>query len=233
MNNRFLQLLVGVMTVCSFTLQPGFAQGTGAGQAKETAAAQNEGSKGQEAATAEKTRPGQEGIKVHGHWAIDVRNPDGTLVSHREFENALVGGAVGGGAYLSNILARNLSVGRWEISLGGGTTGPCQAGAASAWCFIAEGSGPFANANYAPGLAVSASVSGWFMLSGSVKAVNTASISWVNSLVVACAASIAPASPCTDANGGTFYGLTSASITPGINVIAGQDISVTVTISFS
>ena len=28
---------------------------------------------------------------MHGHWTIDVRNPDGTLVTHREFENALHG----------------------------------------------------------------------------------------------------------------------------------------------
>jgi hypothetical protein len=30
-----------------------------------------------------------EGIKVHGHWMIEVRNPDGKLVSHTEFENSL------------------------------------------------------------------------------------------------------------------------------------------------
>jgi hypothetical protein len=30
-----------------------------------------------------------EGIAVHGRWIIDVRNPDGTLVSHQDFENAL------------------------------------------------------------------------------------------------------------------------------------------------
>src|SRR5437879_3747133 len=30
----------------------------------------------------------QEGIQVHGAWTIDVREPDGTLVEHREFENA-------------------------------------------------------------------------------------------------------------------------------------------------
>ena len=29
-----------------------------------------------------------EGIKVHGHWTIEVRDPDGTLVTHREFEKA-------------------------------------------------------------------------------------------------------------------------------------------------
>jgi len=33
----------------------------------------------------------REGIKVHGHWTIDVKNPDGTLASHLDFENALDG----------------------------------------------------------------------------------------------------------------------------------------------
>jgi hypothetical protein len=32
---------------------------------------------------------GKEGIKVHGHWTIDVKNPDGTLAQHHEFENSL------------------------------------------------------------------------------------------------------------------------------------------------
>jgi hypothetical protein len=31
----------------------------------------------------------QEGITVHGHWTIDVKNPDGKLVKHVEFENSL------------------------------------------------------------------------------------------------------------------------------------------------
>jgi hypothetical protein len=30
-----------------------------------------------------------EGIKVHRRWTIDVRQPDGKLVSHHEFDNAL------------------------------------------------------------------------------------------------------------------------------------------------
>lgn len=30
-----------------------------------------------------------EGITVHGHWVIEVRNPDGKLVKHVEFENSL------------------------------------------------------------------------------------------------------------------------------------------------
>ena len=31
-----------------------------------------------------------EGIKVHGHWKIDIKNPDGSLVKSHEFENSLV-----------------------------------------------------------------------------------------------------------------------------------------------
>jgi hypothetical protein len=36
----------------------------------------------------------QEGIKVHGHWVIEVRNPDGTLSTRREFENGLSGSRI-------------------------------------------------------------------------------------------------------------------------------------------
>lgn len=67
-------------------------------------------------------RGGQhEGIKVHGHWSIEVHNPDGSLVRHVEFENSLDPGFTapgqnnqppiavpGGAAYLSGLL-----VGQW------------------------------------------------------------------------------------------------------------------------
>ncbi len=46
-------------------------------------------------ATQTARRPGgggmHEGLKVHGHWVIEVRNPDGSLVRHVEFENSLAG----------------------------------------------------------------------------------------------------------------------------------------------
>jgi hypothetical protein len=56
-----------------------------------------------------------EGIKIHGHWVIDVRNPKGEFVEHREFENSYVG-------HLPAILAGQVSVGGWEIALVGGTS---------------------------------------------------------------------------------------------------------------
>jgi hypothetical protein len=41
------------------------------------------------AAKSERSGGPQEGIKVHGHWVIEVRNSDGTRANHVEFENAL------------------------------------------------------------------------------------------------------------------------------------------------
>jgi hypothetical protein len=67
-----------------------------------------------------------EGIKVHGHWIIEVRNPDGKVVTHREFENALVTGTINdGGAFLASILGRVVTPGSWAILLfipGNGTS---------------------------------------------------------------------------------------------------------------
>jgi len=35
-------------------------------------------------------KPRHEGVKVHGHWVMQVKNADGTLGERREFENSLV-----------------------------------------------------------------------------------------------------------------------------------------------
>lgn len=79
-----------------------------------------------------------EGIKVHGHWSIEVRNPKGKLLSHTEFENSLVGGPFGGGSWLtyfflqqakpsSNSLGGSLTPGEWGILLGDPSSPPCSA----------------------------------------------------------------------------------------------------------
>lgn len=66
----------------------------------------------------------RKGIKAHGHWTIDVRNPDGTLASHHEFENALDG--LGGRAALAFQLSGTGTAGTWASAVNnrvGG--GPC------------------------------------------------------------------------------------------------------------
>jgi hypothetical protein len=66
------------------------------------------------------------GIRVHGHWTIDVLNRDGTLAKHVEFENALT---LVGAEALPLILGRAATPGAWAIGLGysqpGPSTGPC------------------------------------------------------------------------------------------------------------
>ena len=77
----------------------------------------------------------QEGIKVHGHWTIDIRQPDGTLATHREFENSLITvvpssnlNYQSGNLLLASILRDpQPSAGSWYIVLGAdvGVQSPC------------------------------------------------------------------------------------------------------------
>jgi hypothetical protein len=114
------------------------------------------------------------GIKVHGHWIIEVRNPDGSLVTHREFENEI---QIAGVATLASLLARRATPGAWAIGLGDPVSPPCTSsmgfvsfavyytGAASQGCFIGEPSGVYGVAcaaaqNCSPNLAISTFTTG-------------------------------------------------------------------------
>lgn len=75
---------------------------------------------------ASKPKGTQEGIKVHGHWTIEVRNPDGKLVSHTEFENSLV--QPDGPQNLAALLLGTEVPGGYFVYLTNGTNsfaGPC------------------------------------------------------------------------------------------------------------
>jgi hypothetical protein len=97
-----------------------------------------------------------EGIKVHGHWVIEVKNPDGKLVSRTEFENALSPGfpfpiiegltaqVPGGASFLSALMAGQavITPGNWAVLLEGPaglspiTTSPCVTASTYGACFI-------------------------------------------------------------------------------------------------
>jgi hypothetical protein len=83
-------------------------------------------------------KPGgnHEGITVHGHWTIEVRNPDGKLVSHREFENALV--PTLGAEQLTYLLLGSTVPGGYSISMtdSSGNRGPCPALQSFTGCFL-------------------------------------------------------------------------------------------------
>jgi hypothetical protein len=47
----------------------------------------------QSAEPAENNPKRKGGLKIHGHWVVEVKRPDGTLADRREFENSYIGGA--------------------------------------------------------------------------------------------------------------------------------------------
>jgi hypothetical protein len=67
-------------------------------------------------------RGNREGIKIYGQWTIEVRNRDGSVAKHVEFENALDPSY---GAYLlAGLLSGNLTPGPWGIQVYG-VVSPC------------------------------------------------------------------------------------------------------------
>jgi len=202
----------------------------------------------QHAATARSGLP-NEGIKVHGRWVIEVMNPDGTLADRREFDNALIGGA-----HLSALLARTTSVGKWAIELRssdafitgqpGQEPQPCGSTTSTILgititthhpCTIAETASGFeASPHLFETLTVMAPAAGQpnagaLVLSGSATARADASIKKVTTSVAGCAATDAPATPCATAPN---TGITSTTLATPVAVLNGQQIQVSVVISF-
>lgn len=62
----------------------------------------------------EPVKNGDQGVKIHGHWKIDVKNPDGTSVKAVEFENSLVTPNEGDVA-LGQMLYGSFAVGGWLL----------------------------------------------------------------------------------------------------------------------
>lgn len=195
----------------------------------------------------------QQGMKMHGHWVINIRNPDGTLVQHDEFENSLESSAQG---LLVGALSGYLTVGQFMIALGA-QSGNAACAATYQFCGIVQNSAyypaaGYCNVYYCTGsmLAVTPQFGTNFqgpyslVLQGQITANQTGTIGTVYTLYNACANTTAPASPTGSATGspsacvsnvsGTYYGpLSVANLTTPVSVTSGQIIQVTVTITFS
>jgi hypothetical protein len=221
-------LAMGLFIASAMVAQTG---GTSAKPQKEAVAAENK-SPAQTSPSSEETPASDQHdtIKVHGHWVIVIRNADGSVDSHHEFENAFYQGV--GDRVLAKILTRNAWVGLWAIKLDGPSagTGPCTAGGSAAACEIGEsnvyalsGAQVFENLTVQMGEANQTTV----VLSGSAKSTNGGQIGIVFTTLGYCNSATAVPSSCS----GSYY-LTLTSPTP-ITVLAGQSIDVTVTISFS
>ncbi len=172
-----------------------------------------------------------EGIKVHGHWTIEVRNPDGTVVTHREFENSLNSAS----GILPTILARQAAVGSWQINMSSSTGGGlCRTGI----CSIAE----IALSNVTPppdstNLTVAVQGIGigvpTLTLNGSVNVGSAGAVAGVFTEFFICGGTIAP-SACFSTPAFSSSGVfTLATLNSPVAVAAGQTLQVTVNITFS
>lgn len=199
-----------------------------------------------------------QGIKVHGHWTIEVKNPDGTVVTHREFENSI---QASGTAALSSLLVGNQALGPWQVDLigspqpcvhtktfpGGFPQGPvpCVIVPANTVMDGVITNTPAAIADaeaqgLAPTLTVTAS-SGQLVLNGTAIAATTTSVSSVATVLSPCIGGGTVTSnfpnPSTFSCPALLFPIpapfTSATLATPIPVSTGQTIAVTVNISFS
>jgi hypothetical protein len=179
------------------------------------------------AASGAKTANGKiEGIQVHGHWVLEIRNRDGSVAQRKEFENSLATGTGNGGALLATLLAGSASVGPWLVlfSNNGNAALGITESAALGCAFPCSSS-----------LTVSSSA-GQLVLQGATPlAAAPTTINSVSTIMSLCPSTIS-VQACIQLPTGVpgDYLLTSYTLPgTGVTVQAGQDIAVTVTISFS
>jgi hypothetical protein len=185
----------------------------------------------------------REGITVHGHWVIQVENPDGTVAVRREFENALMNT---GRSLLAAVLGHESSVGWWRINIqnstpAGSVGGPCNFNGAESSCDIWEDVPNFNPETSRNSKTLIVSVPkdangfpvGTLELSGSIVASRTSGIGFVTTSFRYCFASVSPQACSTNQAGSGEAPLTSKQLPSSIPVAAGQVVRVWVTLSFS
>jgi len=174
----------------------------------------------------------QEGIKVHGHWTIEVKNPDGSLAERRDFENALGGN---GNYVLTHLLARQSSVGGWGIVLMAvnHSDDAFLHDSTPAWGYIVETTNPYNYTeffkNLTVGLPTDGANAGKLVLSGSATAQRNGKIEVVQSATTM----LSSTSPPSSSYGIVLWTLTDTTLASAVNLTTGQQVAVTVVISFN
>jgi hypothetical protein len=179
----------------------------------------------------------REGIVVHGHWTLEVRNVDGSVGERREFENALMPEGV---KTLAQLLARQRSVGRWIVRVQGSTNtnvgmfggGAGNIGGNTA-AYLVE-PGPVSNTYTFPDLSVGLDQSlTKIVLRGTVKATLTGAVTVVGTMVHA--PCVVDASDCGSQNSFQFTEspVKENNVIKPLHLEKDQSVLVTVAISFS
>lgn len=218
MKKKYIYILFTLALMLAFVIVPGCSNGTSSPTESSQEISSPDGSFG-------------ENIVVHGHWTIEIRDPDGTLVESREFENALM---TDGDERLVDYLARQYSVGGWVIQAGNNTEennpfyDPGNPGI-NTFCWIYESGGPTSEPYQFDGLTIGTGDGSQVVLNGTAIAQRAGSIDDVRTLVARLDKTLPPAS---SYDGGARY-FTSTTLGSPPSVSAGQHIVFTVILSFS
>jgi hypothetical protein len=184
-----------------------------------------------------KNKGAAEGIKVHGHWTIEVRDPDGKVATHREFENKLSPTLGSGGA----VLISELMLGQISASPSGFEIALLNSNNSFHWELLPAylvASPPIPDTgviNVTPSTSGNPPVAtGAFTLSGSVVNASQGTLSAVATEFFSCPSTVSPSS-CSpnpyDPSAKNFE-FTSTTLNPTQQIQQGQTIAVTVVISF-
>jgi hypothetical protein len=172
-----------------------------------------------------------DGIQVEGHWQLTVKNPDGRVVLVRRFHND----PVQANQAIATILARAYTPGYWFIQLTSTTNNPaCVSSGNPAGCTIidpADNGALSAAANTFKTLTTSASgYQQTITLSGSMTAQRNGGVDQVSTNLPVCDRTTAPATACGLSS---FWPFTSRVLASPITLVTGQQLLVTVTLSFT
>ena len=146
-NFNLLRLIAGVscsLSMLSAQAVPAQQSAPTASKAipqRSTATPATNPAQSEEESSVAQTKAGGDGIKIHGHWIMDLKNADGTVVDHRDFNNSLVttgAEAQNGSSMLQALLAGTASMGGFAIAL---ITGPATTTGIDASTFCAPPSG--------------------------------------------------------------------------------------------
>jgi hypothetical protein len=166
------------------------------------------------------------GVVVRGDWAVTVKNSDGTVARQEFFHNEF------DGAYIvSNVFAHSLTPGRYRLEIDDSTlNSPCVDGFAP--CFDFESDDPNAGtaANNFGNLTATATAANDLVITGSFIAQRNGEFDGVRMRSSSCSATIAP-SACQPK--GPYISWSDRKLSAPIAAVAGQQILITVTYTFS
>ncbi len=225
--NRIVVVVLGALLTFAPSQLAG--QKNGNSSTKSQTAAASDAGKSSQVTSDEKSRDvPHEGIKVHGHWSIVIKDSDGSVASRHEFENSLA--PPGGPGFLTQVMARAGTPGYYGIKLVNSQAVGSACGAVV--CTISE---PANVAAVSTNLTVTSAANPFAaVLQGSFQASSAGDIAQVITYLNLCQPSVSPTA-CPGSGAFLFVAVpfTDRTLPAPITVQVNQIVQVTVTFTFS